>query len=216
MAQKPNPPILKGEEKLVTPKGQIIYPWVFKKDEVKEKYACLLAVDPENPALPAFKEAVKAFGRKAFEPLGGFPKGLVWCVKGGEQWLAEKEKPPVGKLADLIARSVLIDARSVYIPTVSIIKGEKLVEVENDLDRKQIYTGMIGAMEGKLAAFSGKYPAVVFWFSQLAKLGQGEKLGGNFDPNKTFGGMYDPDDDTVGEGQGGAGKGGDLNDEIPF
>jgi hypothetical protein len=215
MAKKVNKPVAKSEDRYTTPKGVGIYPWVFKQDEVQEAYSLLLAVDPENPELEDFKKTVKDFGKDAFN--SQFPSDLTWCIRGGADWLSAKKKPPTGKIADVIERSVLIKAKSVYMPTVSIVKGGKLVTVENDFDKKQIYSGMVCAMEGTLAAFDGQYPAVTFWFNQVAKLGAGEKIGGNFDPNKTFGGMYDPDDDSVGAGQSDTeDRSGDLDDEIPF
>jgi hypothetical protein len=215
MSKKVNKPIAKSEDRIRTPKGIAIYPWVFKKDEVQDAYSMILAVDPENPELEDFKNEVKKFGRDAFSSRGGFPDDLVWCIRDGASFVAAKKKPPTGKILDLMERSILIKAKSVFMPTVSLVKGGKLVEVEDDLDRRQIYTGMVGAMEGTLAAFDGQYPAVTFWFSQVAKLGKGEKIaGGSVDPNKSFGGMYDPDDDNVGAGQ--SANSGDLDDEIPF
>ncbi len=214
MTKKVNKPIAKSEDRLTTPKGIAIYPHVFKKDEVQDAYSMLLCVDPQDPAFTDFRNAVKEFGKAAFAPKGGFPSDLTWCIRDGAQYVASKKKPPTGKIADLMTKSMLIKAKSVFMPTTSIMKGGKFVEVDDDMDRKQIYTGMVAAMEGTLAAFDGQYPAVTFWFSQVAKMGKGEKIGGNFDPNKTFGGMYDPDDDDVGSGE--AAEAGGLDDEIPF
>jgi hypothetical protein len=210
MAQNTNPPIAKSEDRLRTPRGTIIYPHVFTKDKVQDRYTSILVVDPTTDAFAAFRNDVKAFGKKAFN--GDFPDGLSWCVRDGNKWMASKGKPPMGKLAELIKDKSIIMMHSNYMPTVSHVQGGKLVVIEDELDHKGIYTGMEGAAQGVLAAFNGKYPSVVFWFSQLAKLGAGEKIGGG-DPDKTFGGMYDPDDNKVGAGQAG---GADLDDDIPF
>lgn len=216
MSKKVNKPIAKSEDRLTTPGGIAIYPWVFKKDDVQDAYSMILAVDPEDPKFIEFRDKVKEFGRNAFAPKGGFPDDLTWCIRHGATYVANKKKPPVGKIADLMNKSMLIKAKSVFMPTTSLVKGKTFVEAEDDMDRKQIYTGMRAAMEGTLAAFDGQYPAVTFWFSQVAKIGKGEKIGGSFDPNKTFGGMYDPDDDNVGAGASDEGSSGDLDDEIPF
>ena len=141
MAKKVNKPIAKSEERITTPKGVAIYPWVFKKDEVQDAYSMILAVDPENPALEDFKNEVKAFGKEAFAGRG-FPDDLTWCIRDGAAFVAAKKKPPQGKLADLMERSILIKAKSVFMPTVSLVKGGKLVEAEDDMDRRQIYTGV--------------------------------------------------------------------------
>ncbi len=207
MAKNVNAPIAKSEDRVRTPKGRIVYPWLFKKDQMQDKYAMLLVCEDSNE-LTEFKNVVRTFGTKAFE--GTFPDDMTWCVIPGDTWLKQKDKPPTGKLADAIAGKTVIKMKSDYAPAVSIIKAGVL-EVIEEGESRAVYSGAIGAAQGVLAAFNGKYPAVVYWFSQVAKLGDGEKLTGT-DPNKAFGGMYDPDDDSVGAAETGA----DLDDEIPF
>lgn len=207
MAKNVNAPIAKSEDRVRTPKGRIVYPWLFKKDTMQDKYAMLLVCD-DGPDLEKFKAEVLAFGKKAFE--GNYPDDLTWCVVSGEKWLAQKTKAPTGKLADVIAGKTVIKMKSDYAPAVSIVKAGVL-EVIDETESRAVYSGAVGAAQGVLAAFNGKYPAVVFWFSQVAKLADGEKITGT-DPNKAFGDMYDADDDSVGAAETGA----DLDDEIPF
>lgn len=204
-----NAPVAKSEERIRTPKGIMIYPWVFAKDKLQDKYSMMLAVDSDDPQTVEFKKQVASFGKKAFN--GDFPKGLSWCIRDGNEWMAAKNNPPTGKLAEAVKDKTLIVMKSDYAPTASHVQGGKLVVIEDEIDRKAIYAGAVGAAQGVLAAFDGKYPAIVFWFSQVAKLAAGEKIGGS-DPNKTFGDMYDEDDDSVGAGA----AVDDLDDEIPF
>lgn len=210
MAKNMNAPLAKSEDRVRTPKGVLIYPWLFKKDAMQDKYCAILAVDPDEPSLAEFKKTVRNFGTQAFD--GKFPKDLSWCIRDGDAWLEAKDKPPVGAVAAAAKGKVLIVMKSEHAPLVSFPQGGKFVTVENAEDEKQVYQGCLAAAQGVLAAFNGKYPAVVFWFSQVAKVGKGEKIGGA-DPQKTFGDMYDADDDSVGAG---AASTADMDDEIPF
>jgi len=211
MAKSPNPPIAKSEDRLRTPRGTWIYPHFFEKDQVQDKYSGILVVDPADPEFIKFKKEVAAFGKKAFD--GDFPKDLSWCIRDGDEWMAAKNKPPQGKLAELISGNSVIIMKSDYPPTASYQKSKgdfPVIEDKKEGD-KLIYTGCVGAAQGILAAFNGKYPAVVFWFGSATRLAPGEKIGG-VSHDKTFGDMYDDDDDKVGAGP----TGSDLDSEIPF
>lgn len=194
-----NKPVLKQDFKdaLMTPKGVWIYPKFFEKDRVRKKYTGILACDPNDPDYKAFADAVKAFRDQAYG--NDLPKGLTLCVRDGKKWNQAKNTPVKGKVAEIVENSKLIIMHSDNMPGVGVPQDGQIIEAdpENAKHRSLIYTGCVGAAKGILVAFRGQYPAVSLWFSEASRLAPGEKLGGR-DVSRTFGSMYNPDDDNVG------------------
>ena len=122
-----NNALAKSKEPLRTPKGRLLYPHLFDKDKLQNKYTTFLVVDPETQgeALKAFKAALKKFADKSFE--GEYQKGATFCVKDGDKWLKSKKKMPSEEIQEAVRGKTLIFAKSDYEPSVAVPDGGKLV-----------------------------------------------------------------------------------------
>lgn len=207
-----NPPIAKSEEQVRTPTGRLIYPHLFKLDEVAGKFTAFLAVDPDAPGMADFKAKVAGFGKKAFGD--DRPENLTWPIIDGDKWADNRNKPITGAVREAVRGKVMIKLSSVYPPTVSYPEDGKLVNVMDKAGEAKVYMGCKAAATVTLAAFRGRYPAVVCWMSQVARVGAGEKIGG-VDPNKAFGDLVDKDE-ALPANEGPWPAKADLDDEIPF
>src|SRR5579859_7428900 len=181
------------------------------KETGKKKYSLNLELEPDGDTLKAFKaEAVKV--ARAKWP-GVDLATLKFPFTNGDT-LAEKAKAK-GKDREFSRGKVVFTARTEFQPTLSVLKGGKIVDVDGEAKaeiKKLFYNGTSVLAEFQFKAYDavnedGK-PGVNAYVNKVLSLNRGKRLTGGASSEEAFKdyiGQVSDYDPTA-----------NLDDEIPF
>jgi hypothetical protein len=182
------------------------------KDTGKPKFSINIEFLPDSPDLAAFKAKAVAVAKAKWP--GVDLKTLKFPFTNGDT-LADKAKAK-GKDREFSRGRVVFTARTEYQPTLSIVKGGEVIDVNGEdksAVKKLFYSGCAVLAEVSFSAYDavnedGK-PGVNAYVNKVLSFNKGAKLTGGPSSAETF-------KDYIGSASDEDPTDGDLDDEIPF